>query len=215
MRRQYTIYSNIITMLTKYRELTLDRAPLEYDSFAQEMNLQDYVMIHGTCDKSNIRGAIDNYTFFIQPSNYSTKSADFKKLVAKLPEPAPNTLRNIVVITKEKLSSHIHKAVIRQMDPAVYVENYTYEIFHFNIMSMNQVGTHTIVNINDMLREWYTDKSCLPRIVATEPACAWIGARPGMIIKIEQLSETIAFADDYRRCIPERAIEEEDGENAQ
>ncbi len=214
MRKTYNIYKNVYLMMSKYRNLGEVSKELTLPQFSSELTSQEYIIITGENAPEDIRGHVNNITIFIAPgSDYANKSGEFRQIIDNITKNiigkdisnvsnniTNNILNNICIITENPLTSHIEK-VLASIDQAYYIEHHLYNIFKFNIMEHNLVPKHEIDNVDDMLYQYYTDSSCLHMIKSSDPAVVWIGGRPGMTIKIKQLSETVAFSYDYKICV--------------
>jgi DNA-directed RNA polymerase subunit H (RpoH/RPB5) len=212
MKKLYIIYNNVYTMLTKYRQMTMDSQQLSFENFQNDMKYNDYILIRSSSTADNIRGAINNYTVLIAPnSDYASKSGDFKTMLNKvlngdkkkgdLPKQTEGVLTNLCFISETPLTSHIYKAIAKKQEEfPFYSEDHLYKIFHTEIFKQNMVPEHSIFDIRDVLSAYYTSEHNLGAISHKDAAVVWIGARPGMIIEIKQVSENAVYAYDYKLC---------------
>ncbi len=206
MKKMFNIYNNVLVMLEKYRELTLISEKLTFELFSREMSYNEYVVIKSKCGPDNIRGAVNNFTAIINDnSEYSTKSGRFVNLLsgmlpAKQAEVNNGTLHNICFVSAKPLTSHIRKVIIKHESQQIYFEDYTYSKFCNILMMHNQVPKHTIVNIKEDLFRYFTADRYLPAINHDDVGALWIGVRPGMVVKLEKLSEITAYSIEYRIC---------------
>jgi DNA-directed RNA polymerase subunit H (RpoH/RPB5) len=216
MKLMFDIYKNVIEMLTNYRKLTLTSPVLSHDLFVQDMNYREYTIIYGTGD-DNLRGKVENITVLIAPnSEYATKTADFKKLLAVLTAKYNVGLTNFCFISQVKFTSHLNKVISkiitkRTKEQNLYFENYIYDKFRINVFKHNMVAEHTITN-EKFLEPFNNNVKNLPLIKNTDTPVVWIGARAGMVIELKQISMNTGYSYTYKLCINEKIVDTNDAE---
>ena len=75
---------------------------------------------------------------------------------------------------------------------------------HFNIMNHKLVPLHMIISEKEkeeLLKKYNIVSSGLPKILDTDPASIYIGAKPGQILKIIRKSDTAKEAVSYRLVV--------------
>jgi DNA-directed RNA polymerase subunit H len=75
---------------------------------------------------------------------------------------------------------------------------------YYDILGHKLVPDHTILSEKEkkeLLEKYDIRPDQLPRILATDPACQSIGAKPGQIVKITRKSPTAKFSTAYRLVI--------------
>jgi DNA-directed RNA polymerase subunit H (RpoH/RPB5) len=210
MKKLFNIYKNAIAMLTTYREMKLETPTLTFDAFASQVSHDEYIIIRAKCDSTNIRGATNNITIIVAPeSDFATKSANFKKLHAKIEQSLHKDMfNNICFITETPLTSHINKITSAwTKDINMYVEDHVYDIFGFNPYMHNMVPKYKIVNLEWFFEQYYTSETSLPIINSRDAAAVWIGARPGFILEDEHLSVNTGYASGFFLCESEKVKE--------
>lgn len=223
MKRIYNVYNNVITMLTKYRELKLTSKQLNFDEFSTIITHDNYVVIYAECDETNIRGKTNNMTVIIDPnSEIASKSAEFKKLAVKIEAflngkgkevslkkdheallKKDHKENNICIISETALTSHIIK-IINEWKNRAYVEDHKYDIFGCDIFTHNSVPKYSIVNIDWFFAQYYHSENQIPQINSKSAEAVWIGARPDSILSLRRLSINTGYADSYVKCVSER-----------
>ena len=74
----------------------------------------------------------------------------------------------------------------------------------FNIMGHKLVPTHTIISEKEhkeVLKKYNIKHDQLPKILDTDPASIFIGAKPGQIVKIVRKSQIAKEAFAYRLVV--------------
>ncbi len=206
----WQVYTNLLKMM-EYRGITRRDEPMPADTFVQNLNHYDYVMIRGSRDVSDPREHSIVIVLIAPGSNYATKSADFKRLLQKVPvdtSQSQHVATNIIFVSEEKLTTHINKQlnVYKHETPTVYVEDYDYEYFLIEIPKHSMVPPHSIPpeeEITQFCNKWCVNRWDFEKISRDDVMAVWLGLRPGMVVKINRISETAGRALAYRICINE------------
>lgn len=200
------VYDNLIKMM-KYRNTTLSNPALIADTVVQKLNHYEFVTIQGHRPKTDPRGEAIVIVILIAPnSKYANKSGDFKKLLKGLPKSKTGDTLEVMFVSEEPLTIHIKKHLIqyRQQNPKILLEDYDYSIFEIETPKHSSVPPHSIAS-DEEVREYcdthFTSKEFFPKIIQTEAQAVWLGLRPGMVARIERVSETAGRAIAYRYCI--------------
>lgn len=188
------VYKNLLLMLTKYRGYKMTTPELDDAGLSQRLNSYEFHPM--TCvrdDPSHPLGPGELTVLLIAPgSSIASKSADFKKLLKGYPK------GNVLIVSETALTSHINKFIETMRDR---VEVRGYFLFLDEKPAHVSVPPHFIATADEIaeLESRYIFKDNLPRIVCDDdPIAIWIGARPGMVIKIHRSSETVGIAIAYR-----------------
>jgi len=194
------IYSNIEKLL-KYRNINTNYKFLSIDNFAKEINHYGYIIIDGVNNKTNIT----TYIILFSPgSNYSLKSPDFSSLIkTKLQKNQLENPTDILIISELPLSNHIEKVLsgLREKYPKIFIENHSYNKFIIEIPKHVSVPKHEFATqdeVDNLLKNFYKNKLSFPKILQSDSAVIWLGARVGDIIKITRISETAGTSIAYR-----------------
>lgn len=199
----YRIYINL-TKMYGYRNIALRGDVMNEDKFVAMMNHNEFVMLIGDRPAADVRGPGLCYTILIAPgSKYSLKSMDFKKLLKGLPK---DDHLEVMFVSENEFSTHLHNQVaeFKKANPAALIETYTYEMFIVEKPKHINVPLHEIASdseIDKFCADYFCQRENLPKIVTSEPQVVWLGARPGMVIKIHRVSETAGMAVIYRYVI--------------
>jgi DNA-directed RNA polymerase subunit H (RpoH/RPB5) len=198
------VYNNLKEFIVS-RGIHTDYKFLPVDKFSDMLNTYEYVKLEG--ERTDSRGVNVLVTIFlIMPkSRYALKAADFKKLFNSLPK---NRLENaeVMFISEEELTNHIQKQIdeLRMEHKTLYIESYTYDKFIIVIPKHVGVPKHVIASreeIDQWCEEYGTNRSDLPKILASDPPVVWLGAKPGDIVKIYRYSESAGHAIAMRYVI--------------
>lgn len=200
------VYTNLVKMM-EYRGIKLSTPPLTPDTVVQKLNHYEFVMLSGTRGKEDSRGAADTTVILIAPnSKYSGKSGDFKKLLKYLPKVQPGVRLEVIFVSEYELTTHIKKQILafKQENPDIHIENYDYEIFMLENPKHVSVPPHSIPSeeeVSEFCRLHYKDRTTFPKILQSDAQAVWLGLRPGMVVKIDRVSETAGRAIAYRYCV--------------
>lgn len=213
------VYENLIKMLS-YRGAEVVPPILDSSALAQRLSQHEYVFVKGIRkgDGKNPqkgRGPASILIVMLAPNSKYTKSGDLERLfgeIQRLPD-APGSEHaaqarefNVILISAEPLAMHTRKklAEIKEGLPEMYIENYTYNIFLFELPKHVLVPQHILADdkeIDEFCHLHYTSKENFPQILQGDPQAVWIGLRPGMVVKIIRPSETAGEAVSYRYCV--------------
>jgi DNA-directed RNA polymerase subunit H (RpoH/RPB5) len=135
-------------------------------------------------------------------------TVDFKKLIDGLPYEYKTQNTDVVIVSYNVLSSQIKKYIKTMTDGKIYprfsIECYQYVTFKAE--SHVLVLTHSILTESQLIQleeKYKFSRVNLPKIFYTEPQIAWIGARPGHVIRYEIPTYTTGLVANYRYCIRE------------
>lgn len=198
------VYLNLVKMIG-YRGVTLSTPPYNSDDLILRLNHYEFVTINGKRAAEDIRGAATVIIILIKPnSKYSNKTSEFKKLFRGLPKMKEDENLNVIFVSEYVLTIHINKMLANQKVPNVFIESYDYEKFMLEAPKHESVPEHTILSdeeVDYICNKYYTSKDKFPKIVSSDTQAVWLGLRPGMVVKIERISETAGTAPAYRFCI--------------
>jgi DNA-directed RNA polymerase subunit H (RpoH/RPB5) len=199
------VYTNLIKLM-EYRGVKLSAEPLSNVAVAQILNLNEYLIINGDRPKTDIRGQATVIVVLIAPkSKYSSKSGDFQKIIKTLPRIGATPV-DLIIVSHPQLSRTVVKLVtaFHHDNPMVTVEYHDYELFGMEIPKHVSVPAHSIATqeeVREYCDHFYSSPEFFPKILHTDPQAIWLGARPGMVVKVARLSETAGITHIYRYCV--------------
>ena len=195
------IYKNIQKLL-KYRNIDTNYKFLTIDEFSIEINHYGYILIEGVVAEKK------SFVLLFSPeSNYALKGPDFKSLFrSKFQKDILETGCDILIISEFPLSNHIKKVIDSfKIDYSkIFIEFYPYDKFIIHIPKHISVPKHEIApkeEIDDLLTNYYKSKNSFPKMLASDSAAIWIGARPGDVVKISRISDSAGKSIAYRLVI--------------
>lgn len=195
------VYENLIKMM-EYRNVALAEPALTTDIVSQKLNHFEYVIIHGKRPSTDMRGEAAVYVILLSPtSKYAAKSAEFKKLLKVLPK----TKIEVVFISEEPLTIHIKKVLVQiRLEMLIAIEDYPYSIFMIEAPKHESVPIHTIATdaeVAEFCIEHFTTRERFPKIIQSDVQAVWLGLKPGMVVRVDRISETAGTAIAYRYCV--------------
>lgn len=199
------VYGNLKEVF-KYRNVQYNKKWLSDDDLYKKLEAYGYWGESGTRDDLN--GKREFVAVIVAAdSSQGQKSKDFEKMISAIISTATDkTKLEILIITKYKLTGHILKEIIkiRIVHPTVAIETFIYDDFIICKPEHQSIPKHIIMTpseVDELLAVMHTTKSRLPKFSMNDAMNAWIGARPGNVIKIMRTSETTAVATGYRFVI--------------
>lgn len=183
----FTVYENVIKMITKYRKMQLLTSQLSKEDFEKNIQADKYVIINA---KYPIESKSDDISvFYVLHHNevITRKAPEFKKIINKVSK----DVKNIYFISSKELSPHVYKTMI-SASQIFNIKIYPHKIFAFELPTHDLCSKHEIMNDDEVERLLLDfnlrSKYSLPRIIVgdtrSDPQCAWIGATPGDVIRI-------------------------------
>jgi len=202
------VYKNLVKMLG-YRGVRLSAEPLTEDAIVEKLNHYEFITIVGNRPAEDPRGAAEVITIMIAPkSKYSNKTADFKKILAGLPKrtKADKVGLDVIIVSELTLTTHIKKQMNNYLNanPFTHLEDHGYNIFLIEVPKHECVPEHSIPaegEIEKFCRQHYVSIVNFPKIMQSDPMAVWLGLKPGMVVKINRISETSGIAIAYRYCM--------------
>jgi len=199
------VYENLIKM-TRYRNIKLSEEPLSTDTVVTRLNHYEFLLISGK-RTNDMRGDATVHIVLIAPGSiYATKSPGFKKLLKALPKNIKGEKTEVIFISEEALTVHIKKVILshKKTNPGLLIESHNYAIFEIETPKHESVPPHFVATdeeVNEFCTTRYTSREYFPKILQSDPQAVWLGLRPGMVVRVERLSETAGISIAYRYCI--------------
>lgn len=214
---------------------------LEEDMFIETIQLDGYVTIQAKDMESKKRRfnknvphavqllPIKTYIILIEPnSKYSVASADFVKLLNRIPEFASTKRKfsiEVLVVTKQIMKSNIINKITPFINHGIadekvsladekvslaavgftYIHNYSYKVFTSVIPESKFVAQHRIISReeeHEVLQQIHTEKKFLPKISMSDPPMIWLGGATGDMVECLLPSETTIYEKKYLVVIP-------------
>lgn len=239
----YSIYNNLYTFFN-YRNLKPLDIKFEYDEFIKHIYNNEYCLIHtlnGNITNQNELNEIKNNIYnlkykntknykitYVLLFNHSTeihsKSPEIKKILNILSK--TSFLYNIVIITKNMLSTHVKNYIStinnKKLEninittcsceynycECLKLKIFTYEYDRFSFIIPNHIlyNKHRILNFEEekeILDNLYITKAKLPIILISDPTIIWSSGIIGNIVEITR-NDDITGMSLYYRVIRER-----------
>lgn len=197
----WEVYNNLQELI-KYRGIETSYSFADKNKFSKEFNHYEYVTIKGK--RNDKHGERPAYIMLFAPdSKYATKSPDFKKRMSDISFSDMQGHMELLIISEKPLTNFIKKQIIlmKQKNPQLYIETHNYAIF-MDIMPKNPiVQKHEIVpddEARQFFAEIYKTRENIKKILSTDTAVVWLGARPGDLIKIHRISESACIFYERR-----------------
>lgn len=194
----YKKYVNIQKLIVNYRKYEMKDKFYNFEVFKKTIHVDQYVK-HDCID--TVKEVVVYVYLFSNTSKYIKTTAQFKRLMDKLPtEPA-----NVIIITKDPLNVYINKAIIKY--PHLNISNYLHKYFAIEITHGPLCSPHTILSDAEVrtlcARDLIIHPLSLPSISINDPQNIWVGGDLGQIIKIDSISEITGKTLRYRIVTPD------------
>jgi DNA-directed RNA polymerase subunit H (RpoH/RPB5) len=196
----YTKYKNIQKFIVQYRKYNLvDDEFYDFKTFKKTIQIEQYI-------QHKCINPINNKLFyiyvFIKNSKYVKTTAQFKRLIDRLPEDEPV---NVIIISKNELSIYINKALLKYKHLQIF--NYVHKFFAIEISKGPFCSKHTLLTNNEVRtlcsRDLTIHPLSLPAISINDPQNTWIGGELGDVVRIDSISEITAKTIRYRIVSPD------------
>lgn len=212
------IYNNIYDFIDKNKLVPLFDKIDEPSKFYNEINTNKYVTIptisksHPSEKYEEVKNSLNTnkynddvkltYILLLHyDSEYSSKTPVFKSLINSIKY---NNI-NIIIISKDPLSTHVNKQVVELSNDTKKIFNYTYDRFKIILYNHVLCSPHTLLSkdeeeylLKNILKK---KKSHLPKIKLSDPQVIWIGGNIGDIVRIDRDSEITGKSIYYRVVI--------------
>jgi len=196
----YEKYENIQKFITQYRKYNLvDDKFYDFKTFKKTIQIEQYIQHKCTNPKNN--KTIYIY-MFIKNSKYVKTTAQFKRLMDRLPENEP---ADVIIISKDELSIHINKALLKYEYLRIF--NYVHKYFSIELAKGPFCSKHTILTNNEVRtlcsRDLIIHPLGLPAVSINDPQNIWVGGELGDVIRIDSISEITGKTIRYRIVSPD------------
>lgn len=201
----YECYKNLEKLL-EYRNASTEYKFMTKATFEKEFSHYEMLTIKAT--RNDKHGKRNFYIFLTSPeSKYATKLPEFKKMMRAIPEKEFDDNLEVLIISEQPLTNFITREIAsrRTEHPKLYIEHHDYSKFSIVIPEHPSVPRHTIMDqkeLDELLTSYHRQKENLQRIFSHDTPIVWLGARPGDVVKIERISETVGVSEGYRVVIP-------------
>lgn len=198
------IYKNLQKFF-EYRKVKYDDKWLPDAKFLADLAQNEYVVSHGS--RNDKHGERKFTAVIIKPeSRYSTNTPFFKKLLNLICKDGDDAACEIVIIADNALTCFIKTQIKNEMraNPNFTIEYYEYNKFLIVVPEHQEVPKYHIAadeEIAEFCKINHETPDRFQKIRMIDPMIIWCGARPGDIIKIYRLSETVGVIPVYRQVI--------------
>jgi len=227
--RELKLVSGSVATRKAQKVITDTKQFLSLDTFTQAVQMVGYVVLEAADlptknlsyrkQVAEVNRNLPTKTFIViidMNSKYAAQSPEFVTMLKRVPgfdHDKRDYNMDIIIISKDKLSSHIHKKINiyknygTETAGFTHVETHQYFVFYTNVMDPNNalIPHHSIVPREEeaaTLGPLYAEKKDLPCIPQCDPPVVWIGGEVGDIIQIVQASESAGEDISYRIVIP-------------
>ena len=201
------VYRNLVLAIP-YRGGVITSEILTPEKLSSRLIQSGYATIQGERKSTDVRGAAHIIMVMIASgAKVMGKSADFAGLIASIynTNGKGDHLLEVVLVLPAEPTSHISKVydVAKRGYANMRLDYRIYDIFMCEVPAHVLVPLHEIMTsdeITTLCRTYYLSPEQFPAILPGDPASAWWGIRPGMMVRIHRHSETAGFAIAYRHC---------------
>jgi DNA-directed RNA polymerase subunit H (RpoH/RPB5) len=204
------VYANLGKLLVNCGAV-LDTELEPTSDVVKKLNHTEYILIHSSRPDTDIRGKAKVVACLIAPgSKYSNTTHDFKNLLKVLNKLHVGERMDIIIISSTAVTIHLKKQIIifrtesEKGDRCIKIDDYEYKNFLIDITKSVNAVTHSIASPDEVLaftKRHFITIDQLPKILANDAQAIWLGARPGMVVKIHRPSENAGSAVAYRVCV--------------
>lgn len=214
---QYQVYENLLKFATKYRGYKLlDDKKYEFDDFQKQMQFHNFIKIKcvETQNTSSLSSSTSSstiqpnevYIFLITVPSGSIKKKDFDRFLTNVEKIENQTLIFVIDNIKDKTVDKNKKAILEKYKN-LNVFIYTYALFICEFPITTQVAlSYKILDQKEIKQVEYdlgiTSTELPRRNVSKLPydtPLIWYGAKPGDIVRIEDIIESSGISILYAR----------------
>jgi DNA-directed RNA polymerase subunit H (RpoH/RPB5) len=174
----------------EYRGYTPISPRLDEDKFDTQIGTVRYIKI----DCKNGEDLVTTILFDVN-SDHIRKTENFRTILRLLHK----DLKMLILVSDRPIMSHIVKNVLPNYSN-FEIYRYYHRMFITEAPKGPLVGKHRIMTPEEVIHctsTLHTKKEHFSRIFDTDPQCAWLGAKVGDMIQIDDLTETTGFAVYY------------------
>jgi len=198
---------NNIKLATQHRGGVLANM-INEDKLLSIFNTKGYYLVPAKREKDPVRcDAGICYAFVSKNSKAYAASADYEKLISNMVQVTPTSDNyELIIVFEDNNGSGLDMKACKIMEktPNYYIKNTTSIKFVIDVRAHSRSSVHTIVDKSE-IDEFCANSKCLsssfPQIIDTDSQAIWLGARPGMFIRIERICENAGVTTVYRKCV--------------
>ena len=197
------IYGNITKMMAVRGISVTSRRPAD-DSIIHDLGHHDYVTITGTRANDPLRGSADVVCVLVAAgSEVASAVQRFRAMFAAASTLLANsTSREYIIICDATPNTFITAFLAAQNAVAgQHVELQQMKLFKTDLMQVACIPRHELMTpaeVAEVCEYLYMTPESFPELKADDPVAVWLGARPGMVVRIHRVSENAGIAIAYR-----------------
>lgn len=210
----YNIYSNIFGLL-EFQNIP-QPAKMERKDVLAALASSEYINIIANKPANEYRPqAIAVFVLIAKNSKYSSQLASFAKRLAEClalrPKDSTQQIDMMFIVDPSSLhdgrpSNFIAGAIAEfvRSNKNVTVDFRSYAPFVINFSKSSMCIGHSIASkaeLEELSTRWHIQKESMPKILKSDTMAIWVGAQPGMVVRIDAPSEVAGYAVRYRYCI--------------
>jgi len=172
MEVAWNVYEGVQLMLTEYRGLELEKAPMKHDDFINHIRFHQFLEVKAPGISAVITA----------PKTQKMRaSSEFEKMIKQIADVA-----EILVISKDGASNNILRKTTELSKATRLISHYRYSVFKWDPNKHNLSNKYrkfTEEEREALIGKWIThDYNCPKFHHKKEPAAVWYGFKPGDLI---------------------------------
>lgn len=208
----YLVYKNVLLMMEKYRHLKVIDDVIPEAKFRQDIQYDGAVVINAIDDELHRPREPTNTVVSVMGVNskYIKAVADFKMHIThvlndyKKREKNSDTKLEIVIISPDKLSTHIKKKIVDLSKGGIRILTYSYDVFKAEITKHKNNDPYELLSgeeVEKLMEDLAAEPHYLPILRSQDPTAIWYGFEKGDVVRVRAISENAGRKIIYRYVI--------------
>lgn len=197
-----TVYANILRCL-EFRGALITSERLDPPALARALQHDEHVVVRASRTGHPHAPDRDYVAILFAPG--ADAIARSSKFISTYKRVHAADDADVMLVTASPLTHHIVSAIAKAtVDmPNQYIERALHATFMFTLPECAAWSPHEIADPAELARyrEYHRGDDAWPKILATDPAAIWIGARPGDIVATTRPSATAGTMVQYLECV--------------
>jgi DNA-directed RNA polymerase I, II, and III subunit RPABC1 len=192
IRRIWNAWKTITEMLTDRRYHVPEGTLVAWESFAKKWGTSNPTKVRASFTELFAKKKDDDPDIMVLMRE-SIGNAQIQEIYT-LALAQGESISSVIVVYTDKVTPSAEMGIRQLRVKRMNIQCFTEDSLQYNVTHHKLVPRHTICSMEtktSLMKQYHTDKDHLPQIKATDPVCAYLGAKKGQLIEIVRKSDSV------------------------